>query len=331
MGDELNDNSNVTGEFRRKRPIPIFSDRFIERPYQRKEELSLIRNNLEELVAIKSDETKSLEIKPVENKKLNDIKVIASDLEASNNTNASPSGVFNNIKTETSKSEVNDINKINEIKIQEIKIPETKVPEIKIGIGNLVDKKIENKQTENKSKKRKVINMSDDEQVLNMSPELRRQLRKSEMEEYHNEKETNEAIKRAASLAEQNKLELEQMKKSLASENAEIRRDLKSEFGNKFNELSGKFNDITGKFEGVNGKFDGVSKKLEETCTGIDCLKEDMKKLNKNVDLVECPECGLKVIPPLASYCPNCSAKMSAWNEDDGTPVKGWKPSWQKQ
>ncbi len=320
------------GEVRRKRPIPIpiFQDRFIERPYQRKEELSLIRNNLEELVAIKtgSDETK-VETPKVETSKIEIPKpeIFKSEVksEITNNVNYSK-------EIETKIPEI----KIPEIKILETKVQETKLPETKIGIRNLVDKKIENKQigskqTENKSKKRKVINMNDDEQVLNMSPELRRQLRKSEMEEYHNEKETNEAIKRAASLAEQNKLELEQMKKSLASENAEIRRDLKSEFGNKFNELSGKFNDITGKFEGVNGKFDGVSKKLEETCTGIDCLKEDMKKLNKNVDLIECPECGLKVVPPLASYCPNCSAKMTAWTEDDGTPVKGWKPSWENK
>jgi len=38
-----------------------------------------------------------------------------------------------------------------------------------------------------------------------------------------------------------------------------------------------------------------------------------------------------KVVPPLSSYCPNCNAKMSSWFEDDGvTPVKGWKPSWEK-
>ncbi len=174
--------------------------------------------------------------------------------------------------------------------------------------------------------------MVDDETIYNISPEMRKQMRKAEFKDIQEESETNKAIRRAAELAEQNKLELEQMKKSLAAENAEIRKDLKNEFGNKFSELSGKFNDITGKFENVNGKFDGVSKKLEETCTGIDCLKKDLANINKNMDLVECPECGKKVVPPLSSYCPNCNAKMYSWTEDDGvTPVKGWKPSWEKQ
>lgn len=309
MGDEVNDNSNVTGEFRRKRPvpIPIFNDRFIERPYQRKDELSFIRDAVEELVDIKKQknvianesvvmETKSVETKPVE------IKLM-----------------------ETKKD--NDI-KIPEIKITDAKVPEIKVSEVKIGIGNLVDKKI---VVENKSKNKKVIRMNDEDQY-NVSPEMRRQIRKSEMEDYHNEKEVQEAVKKAASLAEQNRKDLEDMKKSLAAENAEIRRDLKNEFGNKFSELSGKFENVNGKFENVNSKFDGVSKKLEETCTGIDCLKKDLANINKNMDLVECPECGKKVVPPLSSYCPNCNAKMYSWTEDDGvTPVKGWKPSWKEK
>jgi len=301
LGDELNDGSNITGEFRRKRPIPIFNDRFIERPYMRKEELSLIRDNLETLVDIKS----SVEPKKNNDNIINDTKVITSDLNVQIPASSSPSGL-NNIKSETLKSEViNDNKNIG-------KITETKIPELKIGIENL---KTETKQIENKSKKRKVTNMNEEDQAYNVSPEIRRQLRKAELKEFHEEDETNKAIRRAAELAEQNKKDLDDMKKSLAAENAEIRKDLKNEFGNKFVDLT--------------GKFEKVSSKLEETCTGIDCLKKDLANMNKNMEFAECPDCGKKVVPPLSSYCPNCNAKINSWTEDDGvTPVKGWKPSW---
>jgi len=52
--------------------------------------------------------------------------------------------------------------------------------------------------------------------------------------------------------------------------------------------------------------------------------------MNKNFDLMECPECGEKVVPPLSSFCPSCSAKIYSWTDDDGKPVKGWKPNWEK-
>lgn len=326
MGDERNDDIN-----RRRRPIPVplYDDRYVERPYLKKVELARIRDNLDVLVDIKEElankDVDKVNIDKISNTKSNDNKVVTSELDVQSIMNTSPSGGINNIKSEIPKSEVIDNNAI-----ISNKVIETKVPEVKIGIGNLVDKQIVDrknidKKTENKSKNRKVIRMSDETQEYNVSPEMRRQIIKSEMENYHNEKEVQEAIKKTALLSEQNKKELEEIKKNLATENAEIRKDLKNEFGNKFNELSGKFAD-------VNGKFDGVSKKLEETCTGIDCLKKDLANINKNMDLVECPECGKKIVPPLSSYCPNCNAKMYSWTEDDGvTPVKGWKPSWEEK
>ena len=338
MGDEINDNSNNVGEFKRRRPIPIpvFSDRYIERPYMRKEELSLIRNAVEELVDIKVGKDNDIPV----NTKINDAKVVTSD---SNILKAFPSDVSKNITSDTFKPEVinDDDNKGINTKVIETKISDIKIPDIKIGIGNLVENKVEKKienKVEKKSKSKKVINVNDVEQVYNISPEMRKQIRKSEIEDYHNEKEVQDTIRKAALLAEQNSKELKEFKLNLSKENEEIRKDLKNEFGNKFNELSGRFTDITGKFDGVNTKFDGVntkfdgvSKKLEETCTGIDCLKKDLANINKNMDLVECPDCNKKIVPPLSSYCPNCNAKMSSWFEDDGvTPVKGWKPSWEK-
>jgi len=365
LGDELNVEN--TNEFRRKRPVPvpIYGSRYIERPYLKKDELSRIRDNLDELVDIKEFELKPkidsknelvnkivdkpIVDKPIDNKlmnnkpidiKLTDIKL--TDIKPIDIKLIDNKIIDNNANFESKIEPKMAESKITEPKTEfktEFKIEpksEIKKDEIKIGISNLGYNKelkkidvIDNIKVDNKIKKnkRKVNRMNDEEQSYNISPEDRRRMRKSEIEEYHNEKETNEAIKKAANLAEQNKKELEEMKKTLTTENAEIRNDLKKEFGNKFNELNTKFNDITGKFENVNEKFSGVSKKLDETCTGIECLKKDFAVHNKNVELMECPECNKKVVPPMSSYCPNCSTKIN-WFEDDGiTPLKGWKSS----
>lgn len=320
MGDESNDDIN-----RRRRPIPIpmydksaYNDRYIERPYLRKNELSKIRDNLDELVEIKTElvNDKDVDKNKVDiDSKKDDIKVV-SDI---NITNVSPPNII-----EKSELKIEPLQILN----PEVKKSEVKKDELKLGLSNLAYNKeikkidvVENKQTtdnKNKSKinKRKVNRMNDEEPQYNMSPEDRRRIRKAEIKEFHEEDESNKAIRRTAELADQNRKDLEEMKKTLAIENAEIRKDLKNEFSN-------KFNDIT-------GRFDKVSGKLEETCTGIECLKKDLANINKNMDLVECPECGNKVVPPLSSYCPSCSAKMYSWSNDDGTPVKGWKPSWEK-
>jgi len=322
LGDELNDDIN-----RRRRPIPIpmydkfaYNDRYIERPYLKKQELAKIRDNLDELVDIKTGLFNKNVDKPMDNKPTDNI-----------------------LNFDSKVSELKAESKIPEIKVPEPKVSESKVDEIKkdelkLGISNLkfnkeikkidvVDdkksvidnKKIDVKPIDVKPKinKRKVNRMNDEEPQYNMSPEDRRRIRKAEIKEFHEEDESNKAIRRAADLAEQNRKELEEMKKTLAIENAEIRKDLKNEFGNKFNDLT--------------GKFDKVSGKLEETCTGIECLKKDLANINKNMDLAECDTCHVKAVPPLASYCPNCSAKINTWFEDDGvTQIKGWKPNWEK-
>ncbi len=307
MGDELNDNTNITGEFRKRRPVPVplYDDRYIERPYLKKFELAKIRDNLDELVEIKEELVNKNFDKNVD-KKIEDFK--------------------NNVPTISPP--------VIEIKNPEIIKDEINKGEVKIGISNLshVDdiKKIDivksdltkpNNQIINKQTKvkKKVYKMSDE----NIDIE-------SAFEKISSRKDAEKTMRESAELARQNRIDLANLKSELAKENERIKNELKTEFGSKFNEFGGKFGELTGKFENVNGKFDDVSKKLEETCTGIDCLKKDFANISKNMDLFECESCGEKVVPAYASYCPKCSAKQK-WYEDDGvTPLKGWKPSWEK-
>lgn len=345
MGDELNDGTNITGEFRRRRPIPIplYDDRYVERPYLKKFELAKIRDNLDELVEIKEE---------IANKSMDKSAVINNTPNVSSSITKSETAKTEIVKPEIVKFEINKDGyvKSESVKnetvepveiIKDVKLDKNKPDksEVKIGISNLAGSNLSgtsnkktnviNKQQINKNKKVYRMNNEDNSYVDV----------ESAFEKLSNRKETERAMRESAELARQNKIELANLKSELAKENERIKNELKSEFGNKFNEfgsrfneLTGKFENVNGKFENINGKFDGVSKKLEETCTGIDCLKKDLANINKNMDLVECPECHKKVVPPLSSYCPNCQAKMHGWFEDDGvTPVKGWKPSWEEK
>lgn len=337
MGDEI----NAENGFRKRRPIPVplydryIDDRYIERPYLKKHELAKIRDNLDELVEIKESEmeTKGNNVtefksivddnKVIDNKPDRDVdnKVVedkVSDANIPNTTNIFPAKDENSVKISEP---------MNKVKTEEPKIGITNLEYNKeIKKFDINNKKNDTKSSDNKQKinKRKVKRMNDEDVYTGVSPEDRRRLRKAELQELKDEDDSRKAMLKAAHLAEENKIELENLKRRIAEENAKVKDELKSEFGNKFNEFGNKFNE-------VGGKVDKVTGKLEETCTGIECLKKDLANINKNMDLVECDSCHVKAVPPLASYCPNCSAKINTWFEDDGvTPIKGWKPSWEK-
>ena len=357
MSGEINDDLN-----RRRRPIPVplYDDRYIERPYLKKVELARIRDNLDELVDIKTgfvENKPKIEMpEPKKDNKKEDFFLTSSDTNA---TITKPSKVESKVselsKPEPKKDDTNILSTT--ASTAPINIPiitsfienkpeiknEIKKDDIKLGISNLGYNKenkkidiIDNKQisTLEKNKKkiirRKVNIMDEEQQGYNVSPEDRRRMRKAELKEFNEEDESLKAIRKSADLAEQNAKELKEFKLNFAKENDEIKRELKSEISNKFGQVDQKFSDMNGKFNEVGGRFDKLSGKLEETCTGIDCLKKDLANMNKNFDLVECPECGQKVVPPLASFCPSCSAKMYSWTDDDGKLVKGWKPTWEK-
>ncbi len=281
MEDRINDNTNNIFRKRRPVPIPIYDDRYMERPYLKKNEIARIRDNLDELVEIKSE----LVNKPTENKpkidmpepknvdKKHDIK----DDFFLNSTTDTHIPTTTNVSTPEIKSEVVIVpastihlpiidSKVKsepkvETKIEtkpEVKpevVSEIKKDETKFGISNLENKQptqitqqTDDNKPKNKIIKKKVIKRMNDEEVVqyNISPEERRRRLKTDIQEVHEENATKEAIRKSAELAEQNKRELEQtrreieeFKKTLTSENAQVRSDLKQEFGTKFNELGG--------------------------------------------------------------------------------------------
>lgn len=95
----------------------------------------------------------------------------------------------------------------------------------------------------------------------------------------------------------------------------------------------------------VDSKLSSIVAKQEETCKGLDCLKdfgERIKKIEKNTDdqckgmdclkdintkleTYTCDNCGEDKLHPLDYYCPGCGHPVEKWSDDKGLPVKGWK------
>lgn len=353
MSGEITD---VPIEQRKRRPIPIFEDRFVQsnqgsfdkpyidlsKSYLRKNILAEIGNNLNELIDIKtggkSIDNNQLYSKPVvfEEKKVEKIekpieKLIETPEIMTFSDELKKSDTNTNINKSDAKIGIPTINSINKDATKEIikeTIKETNYNKEKDSKQNIKqDVKIENKPIEIKKKiiKRKVNYMGEDDNV-NIPPELRRSMRKAEFKEYQDEEEINKKIRESVDLASHNKNEIETLKLSVKENSLNIKKDLDSKFVNldsKFEIVDNKFGQLDSKFV---GKFDGISKKLEETCTGIECLKKDFKKQ----ELVECEDCKQQSVPIRASFCSNCGAKIRKWSNDDGTPLTDWIPTWKK-
>jgi hypothetical protein len=170
-----------------------------------------------------------------------------------------------------------------------------------------------------------------------------------------------------AELLDERKFE-QWMKKQKFHENlekaAQFAEQTKEQFEEKIPELSNKIEDVTGEVKSVENKLGTfssnvdnrlgtVDKSIETLCTGIDCVKEDVKKYQTSHDNLEklvqdkfgelsekvqslerptftCENCGEPVIAPLSSYCPNCGSEIQSWSDEDGQPVRGWTPYWKR-
>lgn len=159
-----------------------------------------------------------------------------------------------------------------------------------------------------------------------------------------------------AELLNERKFE-EWLKKQKFRENLEkaarFAEETKTQFEEVIPELSGKIEGITGEVKGVENRLGTVDKSVGELCTGVDCIKNDVKKYQESQEALEkmvqekfqelgekvqslehptftCENCGQSVIAPLSSYCPNCGSPIHTWNDEGGNPIRGWVPYWKK-
>lgn len=101
-------------------------------------------------------------------------------------------------------------------------------------------------------------------------------------------------------------------------------------------DMSGKVSRIDSIEKGLLDMGPKISK-IDQICEDGVCFKTELADIKK--DLAEtkkgrikaeiCPTCGEPAVMHsetfLASHCANCGNETEGWNNDDGTPISGWK------
>jgi len=288
---------------KRLRPVPVYSKPY-DRPYLRKDAILDINEKLDELndrriISTKTDNT--VEFTKQEPKISENIAKLDVKENALNTKNISE--VNNNDEATIKLSKILDekIDVKSEIKpvFTEIKTEQPKI--------NIEQPKIDNKSNKEKNKQ-KVKRMGENDEN---QPQLSRTAVKELLNERERQKEFEDNMRNALKISNETSQTVAKLGEKLEKACVGIeclQRDLGLSSTKVNNELS---------------KIDNLEAKVKETCTGIDCLKD---KLKEN-ELVECAECGKKVVPPLSYFCPGCGNRILEWNDENGNPAPGWKPS----
>jgi len=176
------------------------------------------------------------------------------------------------------------------------------------------NKELKLKELDNKwkGKSLKVQNMEDD-----VEQKISKRLRQEKYDKLFEEmsKKVNEACTGIDCLKED-------VKKLQHNHDSKIE-ELKKNHDNKLDKLRDLNMDLGSKFE------KDYLPKVKESCEGLECLKKDLKKISEG-KLAVCDSCGQEAVPYLGSYCSSCGEKIQGWNDDQGEPIKAWKPTWGK-
>ena len=301
---------------KRLRPVPVYSKAY-DKPYLRKDAILDINEKLDELnerriISTKTNNTVEFtkqESKIPENIVKSDVKENVLDTKNIVETNI-------NDEATTKLSKILDDNttkltKISDTKTEinpektnkyETKSVSTEIKSEQPKIDNKIDKSIKEKN------KPKVKRMNENDES---SSQLSRTAVKELLNERERQKEFEDNMRNALNISRETSQTVNELSKKLEKACVGIeclQRDLGLNSTKVNTELS---------------KIDTLETKVKETCTGIDCIKDELKKN----ELVECEKCGRKVVPPLSSFCPSCGEKINVWYDDDGEPIKGWKPT----
>lgn len=175
-------------------------------------------------------------------------------------------------------------------------------------------------------------------------------------EEWLKRHKFQENVEKMTDLAAENQKEIEGISTKIV--------DVKEEIGGVKGEIGGvkeEIGSVKGGLQGLEDRLEErlgpmkkpVSESLGEICTGVDCIKGDIKKSQDTQQMLEskmnqrfeqlserlqsleeptfvCDNCGHDGIRPLSSFCSNCGSPIHEWNDENGHPIKGWAPFWKR-
>lgn len=177
--------------------------------------------------------------------------------------------------------------------------------------------------------------------------------KRREKEEFDNMTELNEAQVEKKVSEMLGKLKLQETIDKIRQKNEEIDEKMgkvDERIGEVDEKLSGKFGEANERLDKLKSGQEEIRNKQEEACTGVDCIKKDLGKIDelrgdigkiKDIDEklgklnetvgAEYYKCsGSKGcnedIKVGSSFCPNCGSKISEWESHPE-----WVPYWKRQ
>ena len=253
---------------------------------------------------------------------------------------------------------------IPKVDIHNITIADNK---IKIDVPKIVDKMVETTITTVKAEQQK--NRIEDKKIKENKSMAEEILEEYKREQWAKKRDFEKNIEDMARVSAENKGQIsgishkiEDVEGKLGDVDSKIG-NLQENFQNKFGSLQENLQDKFGNLqENLQEKLGNIKKPvsdvLGELCTGVDCIKNDVKKsqeyqqtyqqtlekqlehrfkeLSERLQKLEeptyvCDNCGQDDIRPLSSFCPNCGAPIHNWTDPEtGMPVSGWSPYWKR-
>jgi hypothetical protein len=280
------------------------------------------------------------------------------------------------LQKEASKAETpNDIsNKINIPKetipreTHEMIVPRIPIKRMENRIEKLIDKKmpdtqtiitndktkVENKITEVTKAEKKPIEDKITKENKNMVEEL---LEEYKREQWAKKRDFDKNIEDMARVASENKDQIKEISQKIEGVTGKVG-EVEEKIGGLQDDIKERFGTVQERFGALQEKLGDMKKPVTETlgelCTGVDCIKTDLKKsqeyqqssekqlegkfneLSERLQKLEepsyvCDNCGQDGIKVLASFCPNCGSPIHSWTDPEtGNPISGWIPYWKR-
>lgn len=199
----------------------------------------------------------------------------------------------------------------------------------------------------------------------NMVEEL---LEEYKREQWAKKRDFDKNIEDMARVASENKDQIKEISQKIEGVSGKVG-EVEEKIGGLQDDIKDRFGTVQERFGTVQERFGALQEKLGdmkkpvtetlgELCTGVDCIKTDLKKsqeyqqsyqqtlekqlegkfgeLSERLQKLEepsyvCDNCGADSIKPLSSFCPNCGAPIHSWTDPEtGNPVSGWAPFWKR-
>ena len=192
----------------------------------------------------------------------------------------------------------------------------------------------------------------------NMVEEL---LEEYKREQWAKKRDFDKNIEDMARVASENKDQIKEISQKIEGVSGKVG-EVEEKIGGLQDDIKDRFGTVQERFGALQEKLGDMKKPVTETlgelCTGVDCIKTDLKKsqeyqqsyqqtlekqlegkfgeLSERLQKLEepsyvCDNCGADSIKPLSSFCPNCGAPIHSWTDPEtGNPVSGWAPFWKR-